>query len=84
MATGLPIKIVNFMTCALPVYINWKRGFTERRIKMDESYKEVYFHGYCKTCKHEKEAETDDPCWKCLENPVNVYSHKPTHWEEKE
>lgn len=50
---------------------------------MEETYKEVYFHEFCKTCKHEKKAETDDPCWKCLENPVNVYSHKPTHWEEK-
>ena len=51
---------------------------------MEETYKEVYFHDYCKTCKHEKKAETEDPCWKCLENPVNVYSHKPTHWEGKE
>lgn len=50
---------------------------------MEEGYKEVYFGQYCTTCKHEKKAETDDPCDDCLENPVNVYSHKPVRWEEK-
>lgn len=51
---------------------------------MEESYKIVYFHDYCKTCIHKEKAETEDPCWKCLENPVNVYSHKPVCWEGKE
>lgn len=50
---------------------------------MDDSYKEVYFGEYCKTCKHEKTAESDDPCFDCLNEPVNVYSHKPIRWEEK-
>lgn len=48
-----------------------------------EIYKEVYFDKYCKTCKHEKLKEEDDPCDECLENPVNTYSHKPVRWEEK-
>lgn len=45
--------------------------------------KEVYFGDYCKTCKHEKVSEQDDPCYDCLNNPVNEDSHKPIRWEEK-
>lgn len=47
------------------------------------SEKEVYFDQYCKTCKHEKSKETDDPCDNCLAEPVNMYSHKPVCWEDK-
>ena len=50
---------------------------------MEESYKEVYFDQYCKNCKHEKLKEIDDPCYECLNNPVNLYSHKPVMYEEK-
>ena len=50
---------------------------------MEESYKEVYFDQYCKTCEHEKLKEADDPCDECLNNPVNLYSHKPVMYEEK-
>lgn len=50
---------------------------------MEESYKEVYFGEYCKTCKHEKLAENEDPCDECLNHPANAYSHKPVKWEEK-
>lgn len=50
---------------------------------MEEGYKEVYFGEYCKTCKHEKLEEDKDPCHDCLNNPVNVYSHKPVYWEAK-
>ena len=49
----------------------------------DDNYKEVYFHEYCKLCKHEKVANEDDPCTGCLENPYNINSHKPVNWEEK-
>ena len=51
---------------------------------MEDTYKEVYFNEYCKTCKHEKLSEQDDPCFECLNEPVNLYSHKPINWEEKE
>lgn len=50
---------------------------------MEDIYKEVYFDQYCKACKHEKLPETDDPCDECLNEPVNLYSHKPVKWEEK-
>lgn len=50
---------------------------------MDEQlYKEVHFHEYCKTCKHNKVAGTEAPCDECLDNPTNLYSHKPVNWEE--
>lgn len=49
-----------------------------------ETYKEVYFGQYCKTCKHCEKEETDEPCDDCLNEPVNLYSHKPVKWEEKE
>ena len=46
--------------------------------------KEVFFSEYCRSCKHEKCKETDDPCNECLSEPTNLYSHKPINWEEKE
>lgn len=50
---------------------------------MEDTYKEVYFGEYCKTCKYEKKTESEDPCYECLENPVNLYSHKPMYYEKK-
>lgn len=50
---------------------------------MEETYKEVYFGEYCKTCKHVDKKETDEPCDDCLNEPVNTYSHRPICWEEK-
>lgn len=51
---------------------------------MDENYKEVYFGEFCKTCKHQTLAEDVEPCHDCLNEPANLYSHKPVRWEEKE
>ena len=50
---------------------------------MEDTYKEVYFNEYCKTCKHFELREDEDPCHECLNNPANVYSHKPVNWEDK-
>ena len=50
---------------------------------MEESYKEVYYNEYCKTCKHFYTDEWEDPCDECLSKPVNLYSHKPVNWEER-
>ena len=46
------------------------------------AYKEVYFDQFCKTCKHGSKLESETPCDDCLENPVNLYSHKPVKYEE--
>lgn len=43
----------------------------------------VDFRRYCKTCKHSKLREDQEPCDECLEYPVNEYSHKPVKWEAK-
>lgn len=51
---------------------------------MEDSYKEVYFGVYCKECKYELKDEADEPCHDCLNEPVNVYSHKPVKFKEKE
>ena len=45
--------------------------------------KEVYFGDYCKTCKYEKNPESEDPCYDCLNESVNEDSHKPVYWEDK-
>lgn len=47
-----------------------------------EPNKEVYFHEYCKTCKHKDVENTEDPCNECLSNPTNLYSHKPVKYEK--
>ena len=49
---------------------------------MTEQNKLVTFDIYCEKCKHKDKAESEDPCWDCLADPVNVYSHKPTKFEE--
>ena len=49
----------------------------------ENEYKEVYFHQYCKTCKYKTRSEVLDPCNECLDEPVNLNSHRPVRWEEK-
>ena len=44
--------------------------------------KEVYFHQYCKTCKHKDLAGTEEPCNECLHEPSAPNSHKPVKYEE--
>lgn len=50
---------------------------------MEETYKEVYFDKYCQKCVNEKLKEDEEPCYECLHNPANLYSHKPVKFEEK-
>lgn len=50
---------------------------------MENTYKEVYFDQYCKMCAYYEKAEFDEPCCRCLEEPTNLYSHKPVEWKEK-
>lgn len=47
--------------------------------------KEVYFHVYCRHCKHKDDDpdESTSPCGECLTNTTNLYSHKPTNYEEE-
>lgn len=50
---------------------------------MENKQKIVDFHKWCKSCKHEKKPEYEDPCNECLDYPVNEDSTKPVNWEEK-
>lgn len=50
---------------------------------MEDNYKEVYFDKYCKTCKHKDVKEENDPCFECLNESENLYSHKPIKWESE-
>ena len=50
----------------------------------EDGYKEVYFDVYCETCKHKNVDETEEPCDTCLANPMNLYSHRPIKYEEKQ
>jgi len=51
---------------------------------MENEYKIVEFEKYCDTCKHKDVASKDEPCYECLDNPVNLNSHKPVKWEESD
>lgn len=31
-----------------------------------------------------KNAENEEPCFECLNEPENLHSHKPVNWEAKE
>lgn len=51
---------------------------------MENNYKEVYFDKYCSKCKYEKTDSGEEPCNECLAYFVNVNSHKPVNFKEKE
>lgn len=48
---------------------------------MEDCYKEVYFDMYCYKCKYKDYDETEDVCASCLNQPVNLFSHKPVNWK---
>lgn len=49
-----------------------------------EDIREVRFDIYCKKCEHEKKQENEEPCGKCLDEPVNENTNKPVMFKEKE
>lgn len=51
---------------------------------MEFPEKEVFFFQWCTKCKYDKQPEDEDPCWDCLNEPMNIESHKPVHFKEKE
>lgn len=44
----------------------------------------VEFHEWCKKCVHYSKSESEDPCWECLDEPVNEDSRRPVNYEPKE
>lgn len=49
----------------------------------EQIYREVKFNVYCEKCKYKGTKEEDYPCCECLDNPLNLYSNKPTKFEDK-
>ena len=47
-------------------------------------YKEVIFGDYCSRCIHADKSEQEEPCFECIAEPVNLWSHKPVKFEPKE
>lgn len=50
---------------------------------MDESEKIVDFEKYCPKCENWSKSESEDPCWDCLGETTNVWSHKPRYFKER-
>lgn len=50
---------------------------------VDSDLREVNFEKYCIICKHADCPEHEDPCFECLDNPLNYCTEKPVKWEEK-
>lgn len=42
----------------------------------------VEFENWCSKCKHYKKDEEDNPCYLCLDEPVNEDSKKPVYYAE--
>jgi len=47
----------------------------------EHEYQYVHFDVYCNLCKHKMTLEIKEPCNECLDNPTNLYSHKPVNFE---
>lgn len=51
---------------------------------MENREKIVAFDIWCPKCKHREKKEEQEPCCDCLDEPMNIDSHKPVYWEERE
>lgn len=50
---------------------------------MEQKEKLVEFEKWCPVCAFKDEPEENEPCCDCLEEPVNMNSHKPVMFKEK-
>ena len=51
---------------------------------MEENLKEVPYDLYSPTCLYQNNAEHEEPCHDCLNEPIRYFSHKPYRWKGKE
>ena len=49
---------------------------------MEQSKKRIVSFLFCRHCVNKAKKESDEPCDDCLENPVNVDSRRPIHFED--
>lgn len=47
---------------------------------MENNEKIVYYRVWCPRCKHRTLSEAQEPCHECMNNPVNINSHKPVNF----
>lgn len=67
---------------------NWEEEEAENlkrsmELMDNDERKEVYFDKYCHMCVACDKKEDEEPCFECLQNPVNLYSHKPVKFKSK-
>lgn len=51
---------------------------------MGNNTKFVDFEKYCKSCKHKKKKDFEDPCNECLDTCAREGSSRPEKWEIEE
>lgn len=44
----------------------------------------VEFENWCKNCKYKDNQEEDNPCYLCLDEPVNEDSKRPVYFKESD
>lgn len=49
----------------------------------DNEYREVNYEKYCGICKYSDCPESADPCFECLDHPLNYCTDRPVNWEAK-
>lgn len=50
---------------------------------VDSDLREVNYEKYCEICKHLDCPESADPCFECLDHPLNYCTDRPVNWEAK-
>ena len=49
---------------------------------MDEDYRMVDFDTYCKICRYCDKDALEDPCYDCLDEPINQFTDRPVNYTE--
>lgn len=44
--------------------------------------KEVIFGDYCKKCVYKDLSDQEEPCFECIAEPTNLWTHRPIKFEE--
>lgn len=48
---------------------------------VDSGLREVNYEKYCGICKNWDCPECMDPCFECLDHPLNYYTDRPVNYE---
>lgn len=48
---------------------------------VDSNLREVSYEKYCGNCKYSDCPESADPCFECLDNPLNYYTDRPVNYK---